>query len=197
MVKCLPAMPETRFQSLGQEDPLEKEMATHPSILAWKIPWTEEPGRLQSMRSQRVGRDWMTSLHFEFFLHWDIKDQALQRPPEWYLTISRIFYQSYQEPLKFKELAAQIFSPANLILEKIKRTLTLLISNRLCRQSSRRLIDRIRILYFLILNFCWLLSAVPGSLSGSSPGASNVQQAKLTPAGFANCQGGRYFLLPF
>ena len=49
MVKSLPAMRETQVQSLGQEDPLEKEMATHSSILAWKIPWTEEPGRLQSM----------------------------------------------------------------------------------------------------------------------------------------------------
>ena len=47
-----PAMRETRVQSLSQEDPLEKEMATHSSILAWKIPWTEEPGRLQSMGSQ-------------------------------------------------------------------------------------------------------------------------------------------------
>ena len=46
MVKNLPAMQETRFQSLGQEDPLEEGMATHPSILAWRIPWTEEPGRL-------------------------------------------------------------------------------------------------------------------------------------------------------
>ena len=46
----------------GQEDPLEKEMATHSSILAWRIPWTEEPGRLQSMGSQRVGHDWATSL---------------------------------------------------------------------------------------------------------------------------------------
>ena len=46
MVKCLPTMQETQVQSLGQEDPLEKEMATHSSILAWKIPWTEEPGRL-------------------------------------------------------------------------------------------------------------------------------------------------------
>ena len=54
MVKCLPTMLETRFQSLGREDPLEKEMATHFSILAWIIPWTEEPGRLQSMGSQRV-----------------------------------------------------------------------------------------------------------------------------------------------
>ena len=49
MVKNLPAMQETWVQSLGQEDPLEKEMATHSSILAWKIPWVEEPGRLQSM----------------------------------------------------------------------------------------------------------------------------------------------------
>ena len=52
MVKRLPAVQETRVQSLGWEDPLEKEMATHSSILAWKIPWTEEPGRLQSMGSK-------------------------------------------------------------------------------------------------------------------------------------------------
>ena len=51
-VKLLPAMRETRVQSLGRDDPLEKEMATHSSILAWKILWTEEPGRLQSMGSQ-------------------------------------------------------------------------------------------------------------------------------------------------
>ena len=57
MVKRLPAMRETRVQSLGWEDPLEKEMAAHSSILAWKILWMEEPGRLQSMGSQRVGHD--------------------------------------------------------------------------------------------------------------------------------------------
>ena len=55
MVKNLPAMQETQVQSLGQEDPLEKKMATHSSILACKIPWTEEPGGLQSMGLQRVG----------------------------------------------------------------------------------------------------------------------------------------------
>ena len=54
-VKNLPAMKETWVQSLGLKDPREKEMATHSSILAWKIPWMEEPGRLQSMGSQRVG----------------------------------------------------------------------------------------------------------------------------------------------
>ena len=57
MVKHLPTMRETRVRSLGREDPLEKEMATHSSTLAWKIPWTEEPGRLQSMGSQRVGHN--------------------------------------------------------------------------------------------------------------------------------------------
>ena len=62
MVKRLPAMQETWVGSLGQEDPLQKEMATHSSTLAWKIPWTEEPGGLQSMGSQRVEHDWATSL---------------------------------------------------------------------------------------------------------------------------------------
>ena len=57
MVKNLPAMQETQVQSLGQEDPLEKEMATHSRIFAWRIPRTEEPGRLQSVGSQRVGQD--------------------------------------------------------------------------------------------------------------------------------------------
>ena len=57
MIKNLPAMQETRVRFLEWEDPLEKKMATHSSILAWKTPWTEEPGRLQSMGSQRVGPD--------------------------------------------------------------------------------------------------------------------------------------------
>ena len=60
MVKKLPSnagVQETQVQSLGQEDPLEEEMATHSSILVWRIPWTEEPGGLQSMGSQRVGYD--------------------------------------------------------------------------------------------------------------------------------------------
>ena len=57
MVKSLPAIQETQDQSLGREDPLKKEMATHFNILAWKIPRMEEPGGLQSMRLQRVGHD--------------------------------------------------------------------------------------------------------------------------------------------
>ena len=63
-VKRLPAMQDTQVRFLGREDLLEKEMAIHSSTIAWKIPWTEEPGRLQSMGSQRVGHDWAISLHF-------------------------------------------------------------------------------------------------------------------------------------
>jgi len=68
-VKHLPAMQETWVWSLGREDPLEKEMATHSSTLAWKIPWMEGPGRLQSMGSQRGRYDWETSL-----VHWFIEE---------------------------------------------------------------------------------------------------------------------------
>ena len=65
LVKNLPAMGETWVQSLGWEDPLEKGKATHSSILAWRIPWTEDPGGLQSMGLQRVGHDCVTKLNIE------------------------------------------------------------------------------------------------------------------------------------
>ena len=65
MVKRLPTMQETQVQSLGREDFLEKAMAPHSSILAWKIPWTEETGRLQSMGSQ--SRTWLSDFTFTFF----------------------------------------------------------------------------------------------------------------------------------
>ena len=64
-VRCLPAIQDTRARSLGQEDALEKEMATHSSTLAGKIPWKGEPCKLQSMGSQRVGHNCVTSLHFK------------------------------------------------------------------------------------------------------------------------------------
>ena len=64
MIKHPPAIQKTWVQSLGGENPLEKEMATHSSILAWRISWTEEPGGLQSMGSKRVGHDWATNTHF-------------------------------------------------------------------------------------------------------------------------------------
>ena len=65
-IKRLTTMQETWVRSLGQEDPLEKGIATHSSTLAWKIPWTEEADGLQSMGSQRVGQDWATSLSLSF-----------------------------------------------------------------------------------------------------------------------------------
>ena len=69
MVKRLPTMRETWVWPLGREDPLEKEMTTHSSTLVWKIPWTEEPGRLQSTGLQRVGHNWATSFSLFFFPH--------------------------------------------------------------------------------------------------------------------------------
>ena len=68
-VKNLPAMQETQVRSLGQEDPLVKGEVTHPSVLAWRIPWTEEPGGLQSMGLPRVGHDWATNTHTHTHTH--------------------------------------------------------------------------------------------------------------------------------
>ena len=68
MVKHLPAVQENRVRSLGWEDPLEKEMATHPSTLAWKIPWTGEPDRLQSMGSKESNRTEQLHFHFHVLL---------------------------------------------------------------------------------------------------------------------------------
>ena len=70
-VKNLPAMQETRVRSLGREDPLEKEMATHSSTLAWRISWTEEPGRLQSMDSKESDTTVQLSLSFILVREWD------------------------------------------------------------------------------------------------------------------------------
>ena len=75
MVKRLPTMQKTRVRSWGQEEPLEKEMAPHSSTLVWKIPWTEEPGRLQFMGSLRVGHDWAPSLSLFTLMHWRRKRQ--------------------------------------------------------------------------------------------------------------------------
>ena len=66
MAKSLPAMQETQVRFLGWEDPLEEEMTTHSNILAWEIPWTEEPGGLQAMGSQRVGYDFACVLRCNF-----------------------------------------------------------------------------------------------------------------------------------
>ena len=84
LVKNLPTVQETRVQSLGWEDPLEKEMATHSSILAWKISWTEEPGGLQSMGSQRVGHDWVTYIKYAvtaYLNKWNLKSNSSVQQP--------------------------------------------------------------------------------------------------------------------
>ena len=77
-LKCLPGMQETWVRSLGREDPLEKEKATHSSTLAWRIPWREEPGRLQSMGSQTVGHDGATSHSLSLSLHFTTNISSVQ-----------------------------------------------------------------------------------------------------------------------
>ena len=84
MVKNLPAMQETRVQSLDQEGPLEKEVAPHSSVLAWRIPWTEEPGGPQSMVLQRVGLDWATNtLALQPLSNAGVKNRAWYDSPAW------------------------------------------------------------------------------------------------------------------
>ena len=88
MVKHLSAMQETRVRSLGQEDPLEKETSAHSSSLAWKIPWMEEPGRLQFMRLRRVGHDWATSLHLYISCASSISGYGTQKDQECFVFYS-------------------------------------------------------------------------------------------------------------
>ena len=98
---------ETQVQSLGWEDLLEKEMATHSSIHAWKIPWTEEPGRLQSMGSQRVRHDWATSLSlFKFVIAFLPRSKCLLI--SWLRSMSAVIL----EPRKIKSITVYIVSPS-------------------------------------------------------------------------------------
>jgi len=76
MVKNMPAMQETHVWSLGQEDLLEKGMATHSSILAWRMPWTEEPDRLQSMGSQGVRHEWMYEIHTHMYISCEGREET-------------------------------------------------------------------------------------------------------------------------
>ena len=96
-VKNLPVMQKTRVQFLGCENPLGKEMATYSSILAWKTPWTEEPGRLQSMGSQKVGHNWATKTHFLI-----CKSKSCEH----------LLFESFQHPFSILWIAS-ILSPGN------------------------------------------------------------------------------------
>ena len=110
IVKCLPTMQETWVQSLGWEDLLEKKMATDSSLHAWKIPRSEEPGGLQSMGSQRVGHDWVTSLSFTFtfkyFLHvwFQATNMNLGRcEPSWFSSLCTSQFQHAPDTGHFAE----------------------------------------------------------------------------------------------
>ena len=98
MVKRLPTMWVTWVRSLAREDPLEKEIATHSSTLAWKIPWAEEPWRLQSMGSQRVKHNWVTSLHFFKEIQCQMNWHRLFESFNEHFWFSYIFPSSYASP---------------------------------------------------------------------------------------------------
>ena len=100
LVKNLPAMQEIWVQSLGWEDPLEKEMATHSSILAWRILWTEEPGGLQPMRSQRGGHDWVTNAHTQFWCKWSLNHVLTNtiKNTAFHFAVKGLYSQSYGFP---------------------------------------------------------------------------------------------------
>ena len=93
MVKNLPEMQETWAQSLGQEDPPEEEMATNTSILAWTVPWTEKPGGLQSMGSQRVGHNWAINNILIEKLPWRYSKNALKIRQKVYIAIKEKAHQ--------------------------------------------------------------------------------------------------------
>ena len=96
-LKRLPAMWETWVRSLGQEDPLEKEMATHSSVLAWKIPWTEEPGGLQSTGAQRVGHDWETSLSLSRDTKISCRCCGVNEQGDWFLLTFCLFLTLFRD----------------------------------------------------------------------------------------------------
>ena len=103
--KRLPAIRETQVRFLGREDPLEKEMATHSSSLAWKVPWTEEPDRLQYMGLQRIGHDWATSL--SLILLWKSLKLIVEvkyAHPRMFSLYYSCFYQLLKETIALEEL---------------------------------------------------------------------------------------------
>ena len=103
MVKNIPAMQETKLWPLGREDPLEKGMATHSGILAWRIPWTEEPGGLWFMGSQRVRHNWVTKI-FILICRWDFN-------MEWVLVLTECYSMSTTKKKKVDSTGLRTFVP--------------------------------------------------------------------------------------
>ena len=130
-VKRLPAIQETQLQFLGQEDPLEKETAIHSSTLAWKIPWMEEPDRLWSMGSQRVGHDWMTLLSFTFLSREVYTDSPDQITPPFMLPYHPILLPHCIIPVVVKQFCDNQFNfcPPCILTPRVAETVVTCISS--------------------------------------------------------------------
>ena len=127
MVKNLPAMWETQVWSLGRVDALEKEMAAHFSILAWEIPWTEKPGRPQSMRLQRVRHDWSDLAHSHMdFLHKSFK----MKMPLFLTTGGAVEFFSLPWKIATKPVYSRSYSKSG--CEQLKLTLLAVVLVRCC-----------------------------------------------------------------
>ena len=167
-------MQETGVQSLGLEDPLEKEMAIHSSTIAWKIPWTEEPGRLQSMGSQRVRHDWATSLHsflyspaltsvHDYWKNHSLVDKVMSLL---FNVLSRLVIAFL--PRSKRLLISQLQSPSAVILEpqKINSVTVSIVSPSICHEVMRP--DAMIFVFWMF----WILSQLfHSSFSLSSRGS--------------------------
>ena len=136
MLKCLLTVRDKQARSLGWEDPLEKAMAPHCSTLAWKIPWVEEPGRLQSLALQRVGHDWVTSLSLFFHFHFSFTFTFT------FLSLSLFFHFRFVIAFLLSSksfLISWLQSPSAVILEpkKIKSVTVSTVSPSICHEVMR------------------------------------------------------------
>ena len=158
------AIGETLFQSLGWQDPLEKRMATHFSILAWRIPWTGEPGRLQSMGSQRVGHDWENlTFCFDFHVTVTLLSCLFQRfkanPSLLFLFLSHVYTQFIALMLKVSQLTVEEVRWPFYLQGSFKTLIRLLCMHSfLCDQLARQSSSRDRILIYLVSVATWILT---------------------------------------
>ena len=165
--------------SLGQENPLEKGMATHFNVIAWRIPWTEEPGRLQSMVSQRVGHDWVTNILWDVYWFFSVVESISLEPSKSFFSLPLSFPTSFSDSLSLSFSDPLPFSfPLCAVLN-----FTRCVWGRspFCWCSEGTLIWGLRCLqlrlFFLHFFsppfpswiFSWIAVKIPRSLSGSQP----------------------------
>ena len=147
--RTLPAMWETRVRSLGQEDPLEEGMAIHSSILTWRIPWTEEPGRLQSMGSQRVGQDCSSKL----MLHVKLRVNLRNVRSEYSLLLcDRLIFSDFQNPALSRPSLYADSSPEKLLFSHKQRECFFHSSSKTVASAPNLLLPLYLLLFYRLVS---------------------------------------------